>query len=211
MWLFTFFSYVAGRVQFYHLATLLGRADVEQLLEEVVAEGVHHELGELVADLVVDHVHHLLGMLVQTLLQRATAVVVARHLADVAAVALDVAVLPGGGLERLLALEGGLAVEAHRHLQTAAAGGRDRGERALQSRLVAASERERGRGRGEETRLRVHAARREVRLGVGRGDGRELRARRVARVREEVVHVEGASGREGAGARLRTQRVGVWG
>ena len=161
----------------YHFAPLLRRADVEQLLEEVVAEGVHHELRELIADLVVDHVHHLLGMLVQTLLQRAAAVVVARHLADVAAVALDVSVLPRGGLQRLLALEGGLAVEAHRHLQTAAAGGRHGGERALEARLVAGGERERKRGRGEETRLRVHAAGREVALGVGRADGRELRAR----------------------------------
>lgn len=73
MWLFTFFSYVTTNHHRYHLAPLLRRAHVQQLLKEVVAEGVHHQLRELVAHLVVDHVHHLLGMLVQTLLQRAAA------------------------------------------------------------------------------------------------------------------------------------------
>lgn len=140
MWLFTFFSYVTANHHRYHLAPLLRRAHVQQLLKEVVAEGVHHQLRELVAHLVVDHVHHLLGMLVQTLLQRAAAVVVARHLPDVPAVTLNVSVLPRGALQRLLALEGALPVEIHRHLQTAAAGGRHRRECALQPRLVAASE-----------------------------------------------------------------------
>ena len=107
MWLFTFFSYVTTNHHRYHLAPLLRRAHVQQLLKEVVAEGVHHQLRELVAHLVVDHVHHLLGMLVQTLLQRAAAVVVARHLPDVPAVTLDVSVLPRGALQRLLAAQAG--------------------------------------------------------------------------------------------------------
>ena len=202
---------VTRRRDAYHFATLVVAADIQQLLEEVVAEGVHHQVGELVAHLVVDHGHDLQRALVQTLLQRATAVVVARHVLDVPAERLHVARLPRQVLGStrhgekegapFLGLVGvpvldGTGGQVHRVVERLQRGVAHGGERALQRRRVGARrEARRARVRHQQTRVGglggEEAARRHVLGVVGRGRyGRVPRLRRVVVHESRVVQIE---------------------
>ena len=218
----------------HHFASLLGRADVQQFLEEIVSEGVHHEFCEVVAHLFVDDRYHLLRTVVQTLLQRTASVVVLRHLLDVSDVAVDVARLPERILRAthhtcpltrlLLPLVHRGVLERASHLQTGreSAGSSHGGEGALEPRgFRAVGESERAGQRHHESvrrrRLEAHqSARREIGVVArGGGNGREGAAWGVAGVGDvvvhghAVVHVETVHGGEGGGYGLRGQRVRV--
>ena len=92
------------------LEPLCGRAVLEQLLAQVVAERVGHELHDVVEHLVEDHAGDARAVLVQQLLERAAPLLVFAHVVDVSAQRLGVVArrLLGDGLAvALLALSAG--------------------------------------------------------------------------------------------------------